>query len=200
MAIIRDCEIWYAKLNPEKPSKKVNAENPTWEVQLRTKSKDQANEWRALGIRVTAVRQDEDAPIDYYRANLRKKSKKSSGEDGKAPDLIDGDMKPVDPESIGNGSIANIRIFQYDYTDRESGQSGKASVLMGVQLTTHIVYVPRVRDEGDEFGTATTVRVEAPTEEATPGAQATPAPKPAPAQAAAAANPHSANIDPDEIF
>jgi len=157
MAILHDCEIWFAKLDPAHPNNRYNKENPTWEVQLRTKSKEQKAEWEALGIKVVAHREDDDGPVLYYRANLRKKSKKADGEDGSIVGVIDGECDPVDPNTIGNGSIANIRIYQYNYSDAESGKSGKATVLMGVQLTKHIVYTPKPRE--DEFKKAKTERV-----------------------------------------
>jgi hypothetical protein len=106
----------------------------------------------AAGIKVTAVRSDEEGPIDYWRANLRKKSIKADGEAADPPKVINGKMKSIDPNTIGNGSIGNVRIFQYDYKDKESGVAGKATVLMGVQVTNHIVYTPKERNDDDDFG------------------------------------------------
>jgi len=194
MAILNDCEIYFAKLDPAKPSPKMNPKNPTWEIQIRTKSKAQATEWKEHGLRVTPVREDDDGPVLYYRANLRKKSIKADGEDGKAPDVIDGDMNKVDPNSIGNASVGNVRIFQYDYTDRESGQKGKASVLMGVQLTKHILYVPKPRNDDDDFSKTTTVRIQPPAED---GAEAQ---EGAPAPAEGKKEDFSKGVDADEIF
>jgi hypothetical protein len=64
--------------------------------------------------------------------------------------VINGKMVPIDPNSIGNGSLANVRIFQYEYTNETTNKKGIASVLMGIQVTKHIVYVPKARD--DDFG------------------------------------------------
>ena len=36
MAILKNCELWFAKLDPKRPNRKFNPENPTWEIQLRT--------------------------------------------------------------------------------------------------------------------------------------------------------------------
>ena len=36
MAILNNCEIYYVKCNPAKPSTKVTPERPRWEVQVRT--------------------------------------------------------------------------------------------------------------------------------------------------------------------
>jgi hypothetical protein len=159
MAILNNCEIHFAKLDPARPSSKLNKKNPTWELQMRTTDKEQKAEWAAHGIKVTAVREDEEGPILYWRANLRKKSIKADGDKADAPKVVDGKLQPVDPNTIGNGSIGNIRIFQYDYKDKETGVSGKASVLMGLQLTTHILYTPKPGvNNDDDFGeTETTV-------------------------------------------
>jgi len=121
---------------------------------MRTSDKAQKEEWAKAGIKVTAVRDDEEGPIKYWRANLRKKSIKSDGEKADPPKVINGKMQPVEPNTIGNGSKGNVRIFQYDYKDNDTGVEGKACVLMGVQLTTHILYTPKPNDNSDDFGEA----------------------------------------------
>lgn len=159
MSILENCELHYCKLDPERPSSQLNKKNPTWELQIRTTDKSQVDEWRAHGITVKAVRKDndEEGPIEYWRANLRKRSIKADGSDAPPPEVVDGDLNAIDPNTIGNGSIGNIRIYNYDYRDKETGQSGTAAILMGVQLTTHIVYTPKERD--DDGFTKTETRV-----------------------------------------
>ena len=154
MAILRNCEIWFPKLDPERPNARHNKDNPTWELQMRTTDKDQKKEWNDHGIKTTAVREDKDdeeSPVLYYRANVRRKTIKANGDKSDPVSVINGKMEAVDPTTIGNGSIANLRIFNYDWTNEEKQQSGTAAVLMGVQLLKQIPYEPAPRDEDDEF-------------------------------------------------
>ena len=161
MAILKNVEIWFTKLDPKRPSKKMTPNNPTWELQMRTTSKEQKKEWDELNIKTKAVRadpEDEESKILYYRANLKKKSlkegKKGEWDEPSSPvQVVNGKNEDIDPNSIGNGSIANIRIFQHEYTFE--GKKGIASVLMGVQLVKHIVYTPRPMEEFDEAETET---------------------------------------------
>lgn len=145
MPILKNCELWFVKA--DRPNNKFNKKNPTWECQIRTTDKEVKKVWESHSLNVKAVIPDEGAP--YYKVNLRKKSIKEDGEPASRIDVVDGRLKPLDPNTIGNGSIGNIRIFQYEYP-REGGGKGVASVLMGIQVTKHIVYKPRPRD--DEFG------------------------------------------------
>jgi len=146
MAIIKNVEMYFAKLNPKRPNAKFNKKNPTWEVQIRTTDKAQSKEWEKLGLSVKAFIPDDGAP--FYRVNLRKKSIKEDGEPSSPVSIVDGKLNPVDPDTIGNSSVGNIRVFQYEYTSE--GKKGIASVLMAVQLTKHLVYTPPARDDDFE--------------------------------------------------
>jgi hypothetical protein len=159
MPLINDIEIHYVKANPLRPNGTYNKENPTWEVQLRTKDRAVREELLEMSLKPVAVRvdpKDEESAVDYWRVNLRKKSIKEK--DGTAADpvkVIDGDLEPVDPDTIGNGSRANVRIYQYAYEN--DGKKGLASVLMGIQLTEHILYEPKPHD--DDFAKTETKRI-----------------------------------------
>jgi hypothetical protein len=148
MTILRNCELHFCKLDPKRPNSKFNKQNPTWEAQLRTYSKEQKKEWEALKLPVKAIVPDDDSP-PFYRVNLRKKSIKVDQEKSSPVTVVDGKLQPLDPNTIGNGSVGNVRIFQYVY-EKPDGTEGTTSVLMGVQITKHIVYTPKPR--GDDFG------------------------------------------------
>jgi hypothetical protein len=142
--IIKNAQLFFAKLDPARPSAKYNKKNPTWELQIRTDDKEIKAEWMAAGLNVKPVVPDIGEP--YFRVNLRKKSIKEDGEKSSPVDVVNASLDPVDPRSIGNGSIGNVRVFQYEY-QKETGGIGIASVLMGVQLLKHLVYTPRARDD-----------------------------------------------------
>lgn len=162
MAILKNVEIHFAKLDPKRPSKKLSPKNPTWEIQMRTSNKKQKDEWNALNIKTKAVREDptdEESKILYYRANLKKKSLKVEKDGSTTPaapvSVVNGKQEDLDPNSIGNGSVCNIRIFQHDYVFE--GVPGIASVLMAVQVIKHVLYTPKAMEEFDDAETETII-------------------------------------------
>lgn len=155
MAILKDCEIWFAKLDPKRPNTKFDKENPTWEIQIRTTNKETKKQWEALSLPVKAVVPDEGPA--YFRVNLKKKTIKSDGEKSSPVKVVNGALEDVDPGSIGNGSRGNVQIFQYEYT--QAGKKGLASVLMKVQITKHVVFKRKPRD--DDFEMTETEIIEA---------------------------------------
>jgi hypothetical protein len=144
MAIIKDAELWFCKVDPKRPNNKFNKKNPTWECQIRTHNKDVKKAWEALGLSVKAVIPDEGPA--YFRVNLRKKSIKEDGEKASPVKVVNGSLEEIDVNTIGNGSVGNVRIFQYEYP-KEGGGKGIASVLMGIQVTKHLVYHAKPRDD-----------------------------------------------------
>ena len=155
MPIVKDCELWFCKLDPKRPNNKFSKQNPTWEVQIRTTDKAVKKTWEELQLPVKAVVPDEGAP--YFRVNLRKKSIKEDGEAASPIRVVNGKLEDIDGNTIGNGSIGNVRLFQYEYPKKDGGK-GVASVLMGVQVTKHLVYKPKPRN--DEFGETDTEVIE----------------------------------------
>lgn len=144
MALVENVEMFFAKLDPKRPSSKFNKDNPTWELQIRTTDKEQKKAWETLNLPVKAVMPDDDTP-PFWRVNLRKKSIKTDGSAAGPVIVVDYNNKPIDPNTIGNGSIGNLRIFQYPYAN--NGKKGLASVLMAVQVVKHIVYKAKERDD-----------------------------------------------------
>jgi hypothetical protein len=153
MAILKNVELFYPRLDPKKPNAKFNKEQPTWEVQIRTRDKKVKNEWAALNLKPKTV-EDDDGKV-FYSVTLRKKSKKKDGEVNQPVKVIDGGLNDINPMSIGNGSVGNVRIFQYEY-----GDEGKiASMLMAVQITKLNEYIPKASDDEFEMTETEIVRV-----------------------------------------
>jgi hypothetical protein len=162
MPILKNCELHYAYLDPKRPSKKFNKTNPSWEVQIRTSDIEVKKSWEAEGVKAKlmvykAGEDNEGEPIlnaagkKQWLAHLKKKSIKKDGTQSEPVEVVGANLKPVDPTSIGNGSIGNVRVFQYEY--EKEGVEGKqlASVLMKIQLLKHIVYVPKKGGGDDDF-------------------------------------------------
>jgi hypothetical protein len=160
MAMIKGAEIHYIKCDPKRPDGTYNKKNPSWQVQLRTSDTAQRDKWKEQGLNVKLLTQkaegaEEDDPKipvltadgkKIYRVNLKKGSIKKDGSKAEPVKVINGALEDIDPNTIANGSIANVRVFQYDYKT-EDGKEGIASMLMAIQVTKHIVYVPKARDD-----------------------------------------------------
>jgi len=148
--ILKNCEIWYPHLDPARPNGRFDKKRPQWDIQMRTRSKEQKAEWQAAGLNVKP-KEDEETGKLFYTTNLRRRSVKSDGTEATCPDLIDGKMNAVDPRTVGNGSIANVRIFQYEPPQTDDNSAKIGNVLMGVQLTTHIMYEPKPMEDREDF-------------------------------------------------
>ena len=146
MALIKNAELHYARVIPNRPNKKYNKDNPTWEVQIRTEDVKQKKEWEGQGLRMKAV-VPEDGGKPYWKTTLRKKIRKADGEPSTPVEVKKGDLSDCDPAIIGNGSRGDVRVYQYEY-DSDNGKS-IANVLMGIKLTKLKKYTPKARD--DEF-------------------------------------------------
>jgi hypothetical protein len=147
MAIIKQAQLFFAKLDPKRPSKKFSKENPRWELQIRTTNKEVKKLWESMDLKPKLVEDEESGGV-YYRVNLSKKAFKKDGEANDPVEVVNGNLDKIDPSSIGNGSIGNIRVYQYEYNNE--GKKGIASTLMKVQVTKHVVYVPKGNPD-DEF-------------------------------------------------
>ena len=155
MAVIKKAAIWYLKCDSKRPNAKYSPDNPTWEVELRTNVLEEKKAWEALGLSPKPVTDEETGARLYWRVKLRRKKFKVDKKtnpptitENEAPKVVNGALTPIDPNTVGNDSIANVRVFQYDFVDKE-GVKKIVSVLMEVQVIKHKVYVPKKRD--DEF-------------------------------------------------
>lgn len=147
--ILSNCELWYTRLDPRFPNDYHDKTNPMWEVKARTRSKAQKAEWEAAGLRVRAMIPDNEEP--FFQIQICRRKFKADGSERNAPEVVDGNLNPVEPMTIGNKSIANLKVFQYE------GPKGKlVSMLNGVQLTTHVVYTP---NETASFEKTDTTRI-----------------------------------------
>jgi len=144
MTILKNVEVRFAMLNPERPPTKLK-KTGRWSIQIFTRDKAQNKEWKDLNIKTKM--QEDDIGV-YYTANIAKNAIKSDGTKAEPPKVVNGNLVAIDPTSIGNGSVCNLRIFQYDYTFE--GVKGIATSLQAVQMIKHIVY-HRKAGEFEEF-------------------------------------------------
>lgn len=155
MAIFKNVTMYWVKLDPKKPAPAFGDGGPKWEFQARTKDKAQAKEWKDNFINVKLV-QDDDTGEVYNKASFRKATTKANGEAQLPVKVVNGSLEEIDPNTVGNGSICNIRVFQYDYEVKSKqpggpSKKGKATMLMQVQITKLVKYVPKPRDDDFEM-------------------------------------------------
>lgn len=156
MALLSNVEISFVRCDPKFPNAKMDKKNPKWECRISTTDPAQREEWLAKGVKAKLVVEKEGSPNEgepilkdgkrQWSTVLSKRSKKSSGEAQSPVEVVDGNKEPVDPNTIANGSIANLRLYQYDY-EKADGTPAKANVLMGIQLVRHIVRKVTPREE-----------------------------------------------------
>lgn len=198
MAIIKNVEIWYAKLDPKHPNKTFNKENPTWELQLRTTDVAIKKQWEDLGLQPKLMKYKDDHEDEalagmpmlnddgkkQYRVNLQKRSKKKDTkvaaidwEDADPVKVCDGSMNDIDPNTIGNGSLANVRVYITEYTSKEN-EAKISATLMAVQLVKHIVYKAKPRDDDFDLTETETIvpEIAEDADEGTPPKKAKPTP------------------------
>jgi hypothetical protein len=163
MTILKNCELWYPRLHPKYPNAKYNKDNPTWEVQIRTRSKVQKKEWLEQNLRVVDIVPEEGEP--YFLVRLKKRTKNKKGELTKPPEVVNGARQPIEPMSIANGSVGNVRIFQYP--SKSGDKDVIATMFTGIQVTKHIVYKGKPFEK-EEFGEEETEVVSSPDDDDPP--------------------------------
>lgn len=162
--IFKNLELYYIKCTPQYPNSKFDPDKPVWEVQVRTRDRETKRALEEADIRVTSVVPDDPAEAPYFRAMFRKSIKKKDGSPASPVEVVNGEKEPLDPATVGNGSVGNVRVFQYPFPKKGGGE-GRATVLMGVQITKHLVYERSTRRE--DFETTTTATVRPPSKDAT---------------------------------
>jgi len=124
--VLRNVSFYYAKL--DKPVSPFGTE--IYDLQVRF-PKERIAEMSKYG----KVREVEDGnfAINITRKAMNAKKQKTPVR------IVDGDKNPI-KDLIGNGSTGNIIVYQYDW--EVSGRTGRKSVLIAVQVTKLLKYVP----------------------------------------------------------
>ena len=131
--IVKDVELHWAKL--ETPVDPFKTGERLWEVQIRTADEEVAKKW-AKEYYINAKKDDEG----FWKANVKRKELNGKGETNKAPDVLGRSNQPISASNIGNGSIGDLKLFQYPYD--VAGRKGVASMLSAVRITDLKEYAP----------------------------------------------------------
>ena len=144
---ITDVTINYPKL--DKPVNPFGTEQ--YELQIATADESKVKELednyikfrRKDGALVKTMQKDTDGnpTVEMFTASLKRKAHKANGEDNGKVRVVSSDLTPMDKlTTIGNGSKANVIVFQYPYD--MMGRKGVGSSLTAIQITDHVVYAP----------------------------------------------------------
>lgn len=157
MPIIKNVELHYLRLDPEHPDSRFDKEKPRWSVQIRPRSKAQKKEFTDLGLNMKAkYEEDEESESQklLYRyvsiakgVYKRKKNEEDEPEMNEPVECVNHRNEPIDPQTVANGSIGNVRVFQYENSKSKTGVS---TILLGVQVTTHYWREPTLYEAFDE--------------------------------------------------
>lgn len=139
--IIKNVEIHWARLG-EKPLAN-NFGEVVWEMQMRVRDKQQAIALRDDNFN---VKQGEDDNGTYYSVNLKRRGTKKDGSPNEPVKVVDGQVQPMDGSVIGNGSVGNVKVWQY-----QNSFGSTSSVLMAVQVTKLLEYVPEATVDFEVF-------------------------------------------------
>jgi len=131
--VIRNAEFFWAKL--DQPVNPFNAPYPHWELQIRTRDKDEAKSWKTYGMTVTLK---EDDSGTFYQVNLKRKAFSAKGDPRDPVKVVDGQLMPVDVAILGNGSVGHVQIDTYEYT--MNGKEGTGFSLRAVQVLKLVEY------------------------------------------------------------
>jgi hypothetical protein len=132
-SVIRNVNFYYAKL--DKPVSPFGTE--IYDMQIRF-PKERIEEMSVYG----KVRQVEDG---NFAINITRKAKNAKGQ-ATPVRVVDANKNPI-TDLIGNGSSGNIIVYQYNWA--VSGRTGRKTVLIAVQVTNMIKYVPQTEVDFD---------------------------------------------------
>ena len=139
---LQNVELHFVKCNPGRPSTKMDPNNPQWECQVRTTDLAVKDAWEAQGFKPKFQIPKGKGPADgFYRMNFSKRAFKKDGSEAKPVEVVTGNLQPLNPDTIGNGSVGNLRLLSRDALDR-GGQPVKYYSLAGIQVTRLKPYTP----------------------------------------------------------
>jgi len=128
--ILNNVTLFWAKLDPANHDMGFSGDKPQWNVQIRTTDKSQSDEFKSLGLNPKV---DEDDNGVYYKFSVRKDATKKDGSPNKPVPVVGPDLMPIeDVASIGNGTIANVKLRSFEWTF--SGKTGVGFRLDAIQI------------------------------------------------------------------
>ena len=126
--VIKNAELYFSRLDKA-------YENPfgahVYETQVRTSDNNVAEEWKGMKLN---VKEGEYEGKKYWYASLNRSGKLDP------PKVVGPDLSPVEPSKIGNGTVANVKVWQRAW---EMGtRSGISSKIDAIQVVEMKEYTP----------------------------------------------------------
>ncbi len=146
--IIKNATLFWSKLGT-RVDQGFDGNSPAWTTELRTREKSEAENWKDAGLNVKT--KDDDQGL-FWSVSVKKPTHTKDGRPQVAPPVVGKDKMPFsDPDSIGNGTVANVKIhtFDYDY----NGRKGVGFRLDAVQIVDLVEFEGQKNpvDYFDEF-------------------------------------------------
>jgi len=138
--IVKNVELHWAKL--DSPVDPFKTGEKLWEVQIRTSDEAVAKTW-AKEYYINAKKDDEG----NWKANIKRKELNRKGESNNPPVVLGRNNQPIPATNIGNGSIGDLKLFQYPYD--VAGRKGVSSMLSAVRITELKEYTPNTEIDFD---------------------------------------------------
>lgn len=142
--VIEDVELWHPRLSRPDSYKGGDLK---WSIQLRVFDEDRADALEALGFTVKRIKEDDGTK--YWRANVSRKVEKNDGTRREPPMLLDGQLRPLDPKILGNGSKGNVRIYCWEM--ERDGETLSGRILDKIQVSHLIKYEGGDEEQGEDF-------------------------------------------------
>jgi hypothetical protein len=154
--IIKNVELHWVKLDPKNPISPFGVAQ--WEISAQV-PKSRAAELEAFG-KIREVKDKDSRDTGRVSINFKKKAEKKDGTDAAPVRVVDMSKQPLDPKTIGNGSIGNVMLFTKPYEIKTPKgvvtKSGTSVMLTAVQVSNLVKYEPKnsnfvdFDDDGDE--------------------------------------------------
>jgi hypothetical protein len=158
MAIIRNARVSWVKCDQNNPDLGFDGDSPAWSIDVEKPSEEIKKIWAANKLGGLKTRKETG---DEYLVIKRKAAPFKNGDQKESPTVVDGHLKPLDPNLVGNGSIVNVQYNIYDWEFK--GRKGKSADLSGIQVINLVARegaisefemvddsTPFVPDEGDD--------------------------------------------------
>jgi len=121
MPIIKDVEIYWAKLDPKRPVPKYL--KPTvkeWSLEIRTYDKAVSEQWKSEFHLRPKFLEAADGGKPYYRAKLQKmaiaNTKDPEAKIGEPVEVVGPKLEAINPNTVGNGSIGDVMVHFRNWT------------------------------------------------------------------------------------
>lgn len=129
MAIVRNAIINWVKCDQNNPDMGYDGDTPQWTVDIENPTKETKKIWKDEKLGGMKTRK---ASGQEYLVLKRKATPFKNGDEKEAPTIVDAHLKPLDPNIVGNGSIANVQYSVYSWEHK--GRKGRSADLSGIQV------------------------------------------------------------------